>query len=154
MEKGWITNQKQWRFAQVMVRNIWWVLFRKINGFQSKFIGEKVRTVCTFKTILIFFHCRYILLKERNRIMTLESELERQGLYMTDAWRMEKVSQNNQILHFSWEQQALKAKKVYWEKNKESLLKMDVHVLVFGISVSRLLYNNLFLKIVNFLLCF
>lgn len=33
----------------------------------------------------------YILLKERNRIMTLESELERQGLYMTDAWRMEKV---------------------------------------------------------------
>ena len=38
---------------------------------------------------LIFF--RYILLKERNRIMTLEAELERQGLYLTDGWRMEKV---------------------------------------------------------------
>ncbi|XP_048734659.2 39S ribosomal protein L47, mitochondrial-like [Ostrea edulis] len=33
----------------------------------------------------------YVLLKERNRIMTLEADLERQGLYLTDSWRMEKV---------------------------------------------------------------
>lgn len=44
MEKGWITNQKQWRFAQVMVRIIWWVPIQEHDGFQStgKFIGEKV----------------------------------------------------------------------------------------------------------------
>ncbi|XP_062590365.1 large ribosomal subunit protein uL29m-like [Saccostrea cucullata] len=33
----------------------------------------------------------YILLKERNVIMTLEAELERQGKFLTDGWRMEKV---------------------------------------------------------------
>lgn len=80
------------KYEEVKQENI--IVFRVL-------LEKKCHTVCTFKTILIVFHCRYILLKERNKIMTLESELERQGLYMTDAWRMDKVSQNNQILHFS-----------------------------------------------------
>lgn len=118
--------------------------------FRVNLLEKKYHTVCTFKTLLIFFHCRYILLKERNRIMTLESELERQGLYMTDAWRMEKVSQNNQI-------RLRESSKLWWlkkyiERKKRILVENGIHIIVFivfGISVSRLLYNNLFLKIVN-----
>lgn len=51
--------------------------FEKIIVFRVNLLEKKYYIVCIFKIIFIVFYCRYIFLKERNRIMIFEFELER-----------------------------------------------------------------------------